>query len=150
MTMNGDNSPASKLKMRDTAQHWLAQVSTSGLSAGQTLNASYFVQYAGSLVGKELKLVCQTAATAFRPMVEQGHLSEDVWKIWRAIGDVGALIYQPSVAAENEESYFVSNFILLHPCLSLLIENCRRRLALRFSNSSLLWHEFDQLRCSMA
>lgn len=108
MTVAAGDLPAAKQTLQDHAKCWLEQISTAGLAAGKTLNADYFLHYSGSLVGKELKLICQTAATAFRPMVKQGIMSEDVWRIWCAIGDLGALIYQPSIAAECEDCYFVS------------------------------------------
>ncbi|KAK4702571.1 hypothetical protein P7C70_g3650, partial [Phenoliferia sp. Uapishka_3] len=86
---------------------WLEQASTAGLPAGTTLNAEYFVQHADSLVGKELRLLSQICPIALAPLVESGTVSPEVLKLWRAIGDLGALLYVQTVPEEEIESYII-------------------------------------------
>ncbi|KAK4698767.1 hypothetical protein P7C70_g7502, partial [Phenoliferia sp. Uapishka_3] len=80
-------------------------LNTSGLPAGKKINASYLLRFHGSLVGREFRVLMQTAAIALRPLVGMELMSEELWEVWRALGDLGAVAFVSSVAAEDEEEY---------------------------------------------
>ncbi|KAK4698343.1 hypothetical protein P7C70_g7937, partial [Phenoliferia sp. Uapishka_3] len=78
---------------------------TSGLPAGKKINAQYLLRFHGSLVGREFRVLMQTGAIALRPLVGMGLMSEELWEVWRALGDLGAVAFVSSVAAKDKEGY---------------------------------------------
>ncbi|THU89472.1 hypothetical protein K435DRAFT_821397 [Dendrothele bispora CBS 962.96] len=109
-----------------------------GLS-GQAIRAKYIMQYANSLIGRQLKTVCQTAVFHV-----YGLLNDDMLCIWRSVGELSALLWFPEirdlktyledvrVAAENVVDAFsvidpnkITNKIKLH-LLSHLPADIRR------------------------
>ncbi|KAK4690957.1 hypothetical protein P7C70_g9456, partial [Phenoliferia sp. Uapishka_3] len=80
-------------------------LSTSGLPAGKKINAPYLLRFHGSLVGREFRVLMQTGAIGLRPLVGRGEMSEELWEVWRALGDLGAVAFASSVSAEQEKAY---------------------------------------------
>lgn len=78
----------------------LSSIDVSGLGisplAGQTL-----VQYSGSLVGRDFRVIAQVA-----PFVVYDLVSEDCFKTWQALSKIVPLIWQPEIS--DIESHAVS------------------------------------------
>ncbi|KAK4698294.1 hypothetical protein P7C70_g7986, partial [Phenoliferia sp. Uapishka_3] len=106
-TLGVGESDDRRKAIRAQVSCWLEQASTAGLPAGTTLNAEYFVQHADSLVGKELRLLSQICPIALAPLVESGIVSTEVLNLWRAIGDLGALLYVQTVPEEEINTYVI-------------------------------------------
>ncbi|KAK4703576.1 hypothetical protein P7C70_g2640, partial [Phenoliferia sp. Uapishka_3] len=101
----GDLKGDKKAALKAQIICWLEQASTDGLPAGQTLNAEYFVEHRDSLVGKELRLLSQVGALAFVPLVRDGFMPAEMLDIWRAIGDLGGLLYVQGIPQARIEDY---------------------------------------------
>ncbi|KAH8922306.1 hypothetical protein BT69DRAFT_1220427, partial [Atractiella rhizophila] len=83
----------------------LEAASTAGLDAGQTINAAYYIQYAGSLIGKELKILMQVMPWACRPLVDDGLMKEEIWELWRVLGSFTSRLLVPGIPQDEIESY---------------------------------------------
>ena len=71
----------------------LAAVNIDGLTL-PPIQAAYFIQYAGSLIGRQFKALMQTASFClFGDLVPQ-----PVLNIWKAIGVLGSLLWVPEIA----------------------------------------------------
>lgn len=83
----------------------LEALDTEALGVGKKINASYMIQYHGSLIGKDFKLLMQCGAFAFAPLVRCGKMKKLLWNCWRSLGDLGRLLWMPVIP--NMEAHLV-------------------------------------------
>ncbi|KAJ6503828.1 hypothetical protein C8R45DRAFT_861398 [Mycena sanguinolenta] len=94
----------------------LQSTSTDGLSI-PAIRANYIMQYAGSLIGRQLKTIAQTNVFHLHGLV-----TEDKFMVWRAVGELAALLWLPeirnlaeyrcvSVVSESLDQCFVVSWV---------------------------------------
>ncbi|KAH8923888.1 hypothetical protein BT69DRAFT_1218457, partial [Atractiella rhizophila] len=81
---------------------------TATLDSGSSINAEYLIQYGGSLVGKELKILMQVMTWATRPMVDDRLMSKELWEVWRVLGAFASRLWVPAIPEVSREEYLVS------------------------------------------
>jgi len=84
-----------------------------------SIRAGYIMQYANSLIGRQLKIIVQTMVFHCSDL-----LSPDVFLLWKAIGELTALLWLPMV--DEMETFIVSLELYLFFCWSreLIILGC--------------------------
>lgn len=94
----------------------LASLDVTGLDPSLTkVAASTLVNYAGSLVGRDFRVIIQVA-----PFVLYGLLHERIYLAWLALGQVARLCWQPEI--DNLDQYLVS-------CLKLAVNFTHSKLS---------------------
>ena len=81
---------------------WLQAVNTDGLTI-PLVHASYIMQYAGSLIGQQLKTVGQTNAFLTYDICDLKTFS-----LWKAVSELMALLWVPEI--DDLETYLASCF----------------------------------------
>lgn len=69
------------------------------------------MQYAGSLIGRQLKTLMQTSVFHVHNILPDGTSTNDPptnirFKVWKALGQLGALLWMPEI--DNMDEYCVS------------------------------------------
>jgi hypothetical protein len=80
----------------------LQAADTSGLSV-EGIRASYIVQYANSLIGRQFKILLQCGVFQLHGLVSDNH-----FRAWQTVGHLSALLWYPEI--NDMESYCVSSF----------------------------------------
>jgi hypothetical protein len=98
----GTNPPKKELlKMR------LNSLDVSGLQIGQQLSGRTLVQYAGSLTGRDFRMIAQVA-----PYVLYDLVPEVCFNAWVSLSNLVPLLWQPAI--EDIDEYIVSP---VNPCI---------------------------------
>jgi len=77
----------------------LVEVSIDGLTL-PPIRASYFIQYANSLIGRQFKALLQTATFCLHDLVPPL-----LYDLWKALGVLGSLLWVPEI--EDIDQYVV-------------------------------------------
>ncbi|KAF7352112.1 hypothetical protein MVEN_01174200 [Mycena venus] len=83
----------------------LQTTNTSSLSI-EGIRAGYIVQYANSLIGRQFKVLLQSAVFHIFDLVDKTH-----FRAWKAIGDMAALLWVPEI--DNMETYCADLHIVI-------------------------------------
>ncbi|KAJ7849879.1 hypothetical protein B0H13DRAFT_1905987 [Mycena leptocephala] len=85
--------------------HRLQSTSTDGLSI-HPIRSAYIMQYAGSLIGRQLKTLAQTDVFHVRGLV-----TDDQFTAWKAAGELAALLWVPEIRNLAEYRVAVANVL---------------------------------------
>lgn len=88
-------------KLLSTLQARLQSINTDGTPI-ESLQASYFIQYKGGLIGRQFKTLSQVLVFTLHGLVNE-HLRD----MWIAAGNMVALMWFPEI--EQLEEYLVSS-----------------------------------------
>jgi hypothetical protein len=94
-------------KLLEELQTFMEAAPTAAIVDAKTLNASYMIKHAGSLVGKELRIWAQTASGFLAPLVASGKVSRELWRLWYWLGHLTRLLLIESVPEASRDVYLV-------------------------------------------
>ncbi|KAE8229337.1 hypothetical protein CF326_g5694 [Tilletia indica] len=80
----------------DSRDHLLVTLeacATEGIGCGKTFRASYYLQHLNSLVGRELRALCQVMAPAMAPLVEGEMISAELQTAWLRAAELSKLVW---------------------------------------------------------
>jgi hypothetical protein len=92
----------------DNLQVYMEAAPTASLYDAKQLNAAYMIKHANSLVGKELKVLAQTASGFLAPLLARGVISQGLWQSWYTLGQLARILLVEQVAECDRQQYMVS------------------------------------------
>jgi hypothetical protein len=93
----------------DSLQVYMEAAPTACVYDAKQLNAAYMIKHANSLVGKELKVLAQTASGFLAPLLARGIISQEHWLSWHTLGQLARVLLVEQVAEVDRKQYMVSN-----------------------------------------
>ncbi|KAK0519820.1 hypothetical protein OC834_007257 [Tilletia horrida] len=84
---------------------WISSAHTSGIADTQQLDGAYLVANAGSLVGKDIKVITQVAAAVLTPLRDDGTITDELWEAWRWAAVITRLLYAEKINVAHVDAY---------------------------------------------
>ena len=123
----------------------LEALSLDGLGV-TSINVDYFIRHYATLNGKDYRILSQIGSFVFRPLVAEGMMTIEEWKVWEAIGDVGRLLFRSRIGPEAVESHLEDTKRALQSLAAAMAPFHPETIVTKVKWHKLLAHTVEQIR----